>query len=59
MNGTGERSLVYTALAIACAVIGLAAGPVAGFWSFLQVAAIIEFANWIGRQRPQQTRRRW
>jgi len=58
-DGPGERRLVYTALAIACTVIALAAGPVVGIWSFLQVALIIEAANCVGRRRPAPPRRLW
>ena len=58
MNGSAERRLVYTALLIACGVIALAAGPLAGAFSFVQVAVIIEFAYWLGTHRGY-TRRRW
>lgn len=58
MTACAERQLVYTALLIACAVIALAAGPLAGAFSFGQVAVIIELAYWLGRHRGY-TRRRW
>ncbi|MEM9255426.1 MAG: hypothetical protein AAGA91_08260 [Pseudomonadota bacterium] len=51
MQDSQERPLVYTALLIACAVIGLGAGPAVGAWSFLQVAIMIELAYWLGTRR--------
>lgn len=51
MNGWRERRLVYAALLAACAVLGLAAGPLAGIWSFVQVAVLIELTCRLGRHR--------
>lgn len=58
MNGWEERRLVYLALLIACTVLGFAAGPIAGFWSFLQVTAIIELTCWIGATRGNNWKHR-
>ncbi len=58
-QGLRERKLIYAALLIACGVIALAAGPVAGLWSFAQVAIMIELAHWIGTFTGVQSRRRW
>ncbi|MDX1732939.1 MAG: hypothetical protein R3228_01185 [Halioglobus sp.] len=59
MNGLEERKLVYTALLIACGAIALGAGPVAGLWSFFQVAVMIELACWLGAHRGAHSRRHW
>lgn len=53
MSGWKERRLVYAALLIACCVLGAAAGPVAGVWSFVQVAAIIELTCRLGTGRNE------
>ncbi|MFT4519111.1 MAG: hypothetical protein ACI9JM_001502 [Halioglobus sp.] len=58
MKGWEERRLVYVALMIACSVLGAAAGPIAGFWSFFQVAALIELTCWIGSNRSHNWRHR-
>lgn len=44
MSQSGQRQLVYFALFILCAALALVAGPVAGGWSFLQVAVAFELA---------------
>ncbi|NND66792.1 MAG: hypothetical protein HKN19_04310 [Halioglobus sp.] len=59
VEGIKERKLIYCALLIACGVIALAAGPVAGLWSFAQVAIMIELAHWFGTSTGVQSRRRW
>ena len=59
VQGLKERKLIYSALIIACGVIGLAAGPVAGLWSFVQVAIMIELAHWFGMSTGVHSRRRW
>ncbi|MDZ7781996.1 MAG: hypothetical protein U5K56_03305 [Halioglobus sp.] len=56
MNETGERQMVYAALLIACGVIGLAAGPAVGLWSFLQVVLMIEVSARFGSLRPSRRR---
>ena len=58
VSGLQERKLVYTALFIACGVIALGAGPVAGLWSFVQVAVMIELAYWIRESSGGYIRRR-
>lgn len=58
MSGRGERQLVYTALSILCAGMALAAGPVAGILSLLQIGAVFELANWIGAPRGKSCNRR-
>jgi hypothetical protein len=58
MTGHGERQWVYTALAILCAGMALAAGPVAGILSFIQIGAVVELANWIGTPRGENVNRR-
>ena len=49
MNKWGERFLIYTALAVLCVMTAAFAGSAAAFWSFLQVAAVIELIYWIAR----------
>lgn len=49
MNKLGERFLIYTALALLCALTGAVVGTAAGLWSFVQVVAVIEFIYWIAR----------
>ncbi|MFK7976976.1 MAG: hypothetical protein AB8C02_12620 [Halioglobus sp.] len=56
MNGWRERRLVYVALLVACLVLGLAAGPLAGIWSFVQVAVLIELTCHLGRQSLRRNR---
>lgn len=51
MSGWRERRLVYAALLVACLVLGLAAGPLAGVWSFVQVAVLIEVTCRLGTSR--------
>ncbi|GAB5450126.1 MAG: hypothetical protein Hals2KO_04540 [Halioglobus sp.] len=58
MIGWEQRRLVYTALLIACLVIALGAGYVVGLWSFVQVAVMIELANWLAQQRTDFRNRR-
>lgn len=56
MSGWRERRLVYVALLVACCVLGLAAGPLAGIWSFVQVALLIELTCYLGKQSLGKTR---
>ncbi len=49
MNKWSERLLIYPALAVLCAMTATFAGGAAGFWSFVQVAAVIELIYWIAR----------
>ena len=58
MIGVEERRIVYLGLLIACAVIAVAAGPVAGAWSFIQVGIMIELGNWLSTRRGGYPRRR-
>ena len=46
METVEERFLIYTALMILCATIGTFLGLAAGFWSFVQIAAVIELIYW-------------
>ncbi len=49
MNKLGERFLIYTGLALLCVMTAAFAGTAAGFWSFIQVVAVIELIYWIAR----------
>ncbi len=49
MNKWSERLLIYTALAVLCAMTATFAGSAAAAWSFIQVAAVIELIYWIAR----------
>ena len=48
MDRTDERILVYMALLIVCCTIGTFLGLLAGIWTFLQIAAVIELMYWLG-----------
>ena len=48
MNAVDERFMIYAALALLCSTASAFLGAVAGMWSFLQIAAVIEFLYWIG-----------
>jgi hypothetical protein len=44
MHTSEPRITVYAALGFLCIAVGALAGPVAGFWSFVQMAAVIELS---------------
>ena len=48
MNTLDERFVIYTALALLCSTASVFLGLAAGIWSFIQIAAVIEFLYWIG-----------
>ncbi len=48
MDTLDERFLIYSALAILCSTVSVFLGPLAGVWSFIQIAAVIEFLYWLG-----------
>ena len=54
MNAIDERFFIYSALALLCSAVSAFLGAVAGLWSFLQIAAIIEFLYWIGRPEKKE-----
>ena len=47
MNTLDERFVIYTALALLCSTASVFLGLAAGIWSFIQIAAVIEFLYWI------------
>ena len=49
MGKWSERLLIYPALAVLCMMTATFAGAAAGFWSFVQVTAVIELIYWIAR----------
>ena len=49
MDKLSKRFLIYTALAVLCAMTGAVVGTTAGLLSFVQIAAVIEFIYWIAR----------
>jgi len=51
MGTLDERFLIYSALLILCSTTGVFVGLAAGLWSFVQIAAVIEFIYWIGPPR--------
>jgi hypothetical protein len=55
MNKWSERLLIYMALAVLCAMTATFAGGAAAFWSFVQVAAVIELIYWIARPEGHRT----
>ena len=48
MDRTDQRFLVYAALLIVCCTIGTFLGLLAGAWTFIQIAAVIELMYWLG-----------
>ena len=58
MTAIEERVLVYTALAVVCAFVGVFAGPMAGVFTFVQIAAVIEALFWFGVPRPGASKHR-
>ena len=51
--------LVYTALAIVCCTAGAFLGLAAGIYTFMQIAAVIEFIYWFGASRRIKSPRRF
>ena len=58
MTKLEERILIYTALAVVCAFVGVFAGPMAGALTFVQIAAIVEALFWFGLPKPAPSRHR-
>ena len=54
-----ERFVVYSALTILCCTIGILLGLVAGIWSFVQIALVIELMCWIGTAGSRKSARSW
>jgi hypothetical protein len=55
VNTLEQRSIVYAALALLCAMVAPLIGLTAVSWSFLQMVAVIELTYWFGtpvRQSP-------
>ena len=42
MHTSEPRITIYAALGLLCTAVSALAGPVAGIWSFVQMAAVIE-----------------
>ena len=59
MTRLEERMLVYTALVILCSTAGAFLGLAAGLYTFMQIAAVIEFVYWFGSSRRMKPRRRF
>jgi hypothetical protein len=55
MTELEERILIYTALALLCAVGGIFAGGAAAAWTFVQVAAVIEIIFGLAGQLDGET----
>ena len=58
MDTLDERFLIYAALLILCSAASVFVGLAAGLWSFVQIAAVIEFMYWIGTPGSAE-RRSW
>ncbi len=54
MKTLDERFMIYSALVILCCTSSVFFGVAAGFWSLVQMTAVIEFMYWIGI--PSSTR---
>lgn len=57
MGKRSERLLIYLALAVLCVMTASFAGAAAGFWSFVQVTAVIELIYWIARPASSRAAR--
>ena len=55
MNTLQQRSIIYAALALLCAMVAPLSGVVAISWSFLQVVAVIEVTYWFGTRARQRS----
>ena len=58
MTELEERIVIYIALAVVCAFIGVFAGIFAAGLTFLQIATVIEAIYWFGVPRPRVSRHR-
>ena len=58
MTKLEERFLIYIALSVVCAFIGVFAGFFAAGMTFLQIAAVIEAIFWFGVPRLKVSRHR-
>lgn len=59
MNKLSERFLIYTALAVLCAMTAAFAGTAAGIWSFVQIVAVIELIYWMARPAGKSPASNW
>ena len=59
MNKLEQRMLIYTALIILCGLAAILIGAAAGIFTFMQIAAVIEFIYWLGSSRRLKSRRRF
>ncbi len=48
MSNHEERVLIYTALALICAFVGVFTSPVAALLTLLQIVALVEALFWFG-----------
>jgi ABC-type microcin C transport system permease subunit YejE len=58
MSTIEERILIYIALAVVCALVGVFAGMIFGALTFLQIAAVIEALFWFGMPKPGASKHR-
>ncbi|MEE4190585.1 MAG: hypothetical protein V2I66_03355 [Halieaceae bacterium] len=58
MSTIEERILIYIALAMVCAFVGVFAGMIFGALTFLQIAAVIEALFWFGMPKPGASKHR-
>ena len=59
MTKLEERILIYIALAILCCTISVFLGAAAGIYTFMQIAAVIEFIYWFGTSHRLRSVRRF
>jgi hypothetical protein len=55
MSKLEERALIYIALILLCSLASVFLGFVAGAWSFVQMASVIELMYLIGGPDPDGT----
>ncbi len=56
MESWPQRIVIYTALALLCALTASVVGSAAGALSFVQVVAVIEFIGWLARPASSSDR---
>jgi hypothetical protein len=59
MSTLEGRLLIYAALVILCSVASVFLGLVAGFWSFVQIVAVIELTYSIRTLGRDNSARNW
>lgn len=59
MNKLEERLLIYGAVLVLCGIAAAFLGAAVGLYTFIQIAAVIEFTYWFGSPRRLRPGRRF